>query len=60
MSEHSPNDESSAADEAGARAPKPRLPYEPPAIEESSAFETLSLACAKSRRQCFPGPYSAS
>jgi hypothetical protein len=37
-----------------------RLPYEPPAIEETSEFETLSLACAKARRQCFPGPYSNS
>jgi hypothetical protein len=45
--------------ESPAIAPK-RLPYEPPAIEETSEFETLSLACAKARRQCFPGPYSNS
>ena len=24
-----------------------RLPYEPPAVEESSEFETLALACVK-------------
>jgi hypothetical protein len=48
-------------DSASAPAASPRrLPYEAPAIEETSEFETLSLACAKARRQCFPGPYSNS
>lgn len=28
------------------RERKQRRPYEPPAIEESSQFETLALACA--------------
>jgi hypothetical protein len=44
----------------GSQVTPQRLPYEPPAIEETSEFETLSLACAKARRQCFPGPYSNS
>lgn len=35
-----------------------RRPYEPPAIEESSEFETLSLACAKGNPgTCYGGPY---
>jgi hypothetical protein len=28
-------------------AQEQRRPYEPPAIEETSAFETLALACAR-------------
>lgn len=32
-------------DDANVAAPS-RKPYEPPAIEESSQFETLALACA--------------
>lgn len=31
--------------------PKPRKPYEPPAIIDSADFETLALSCAKT-----PGP----
>jgi hypothetical protein len=52
---------SKGSPDAAASAITPqRLPYEAPAIEETSEFETLSLACAKARRQCFPGPYSNS
>jgi hypothetical protein len=31
-----------------------RLPYEPPAIEETSDFETLALTCGHTTG--FPGP----
>jgi len=41
-----------------AGAPRVRRPYEPPAIEESSEFETLSLACGKGNPgACYGGPY---
>lgn len=35
--------EAAVADAAS--GPRPRRPYEAPAIEESSAFETLALSC---------------
>lgn len=33
-------------------APQPRRPYEPPAIEETSQFETLALACVQNAQNC--------
>jgi len=27
--------------------PKPKLPYEPPAVVSEETFETLAIACAK-------------
>jgi hypothetical protein len=42
----------------GTDAAPQRRPYEPPAIEESSEFETLSLACGKGNPgACYGGPY---
>jgi hypothetical protein len=32
--------------------PPARRPYEPPAIEETSQFETLALACAQNAQNC--------
>ena len=34
-----------AAPEAASGPTRARRPYEPPAIEETSAFETLALSC---------------
>ena len=33
--------------ERGEPASEPRRPYEPPAIEQSSDFETLALSCGQ-------------
>lgn len=41
-------------DDSDAQAPGPRRPYEPPAIEESSEFETLSLTCTHTAAGCDP------
>jgi hypothetical protein len=36
-----------------------RRPYEPPAIEETSEFETLALTCAQNQGICGPvDPYN--
>ena len=42
------------ADDHTTEAPAVRRPYEPPAIEETSEFETLALTCAGSPVNCDP------
>jgi len=47
-------------DPAQPQAGKKRLPYEPPAIEETSEFETLALTCGHTANSPSPDcdPYT--